>query len=125
MRLLLDTHVLLWALSTPESLSAQARTAIIEPANEVFVSAASAWEIGIKAALGKLRIPADLEEQMQATRFTPLPIEIPAALAVQHLPPHHGDPFDRLLVAQAQRDRLTLVTRDEVLGRYSVMILEA
>ena len=125
MRLLLDTHVLLWALSTPESLSAQARTAIIEPANEVLVSAASGWEVGAKAALGKLRIPADLEEQMQATRFTPLPIEIPAALAVQHLPPHHGDPFDRLLVAQAQRDRLTLVTRDEVLGRYSVMILEA
>jgi PIN domain nuclease of toxin-antitoxin system len=126
MNLLLDTHVLLWALDDDPSLSPAARTAITDGRNVVFVSAATAWEIVIKKALGKLRAPAgDYLEELRRHRFTPLDITTEHALAVENLPPHHADPFDRMLVAQAQVEKLTLVTRDERLLAYAVPTLQA
>ena len=124
-RLLLDTHTVLWALGSPEVLREDARRAIVDVDNDVFLSAASAWEMGVKVALGKLRIPDDLALQARASGFTELSVDISDGLAVQHLPPHHRDPFDRLLVVQAQRYRSTIVTRDQVIPRYDIPVLEA
>lgn len=125
MRLLLDTHVLLWALTDDPVLSVPARAAIVDGRNDVLVSAVSAWEITIKKALGRLRAPDDLPAQMAARRLIPLDVTIAHALAVGQLPAHHADPFDRLLVAQARSDQLTLVTRDAHIRRYEVDTLLA
>lgn len=111
MQLLLDTHALIWWLSNNPTLSSQARTAIANPHNFVFVSAASAWEIAIKKSLSKLEAPDDLAHQVERKKFKPLPISIEQALLVEKLPLHHQDPFDRLLIAQAQSLKLTIVTR--------------
>src|SRR5262249_51657678 len=100
MTLLLDTHVLLWWLDGTSELSRQAQKAIEDSRNIVYVSAAVAWEIAIKKALGKLDAPDDLETVMEACRFLPLPITIAHSLAVEKLPPYHRDPFDRLLIAR-------------------------
>ncbi|HEX5583249.1 type II toxin-antitoxin system VapC family toxin [Gaiella sp.] len=124
MNVLLDTHVLLWALGNVP-MRADARSLIENTRNTVCVSAASAWEIGIKKALGKLGAPDDLENQIRDARFIPLQVTIAHGLAVGELPRLHGDPFDRLLVAQAKLENLTLVTRDERLGEYGVPILAA
>lgn len=125
MRLLLDTHVLLWALTDDSSLTAAARAAIVDGRNRVVVSAVSAWEITIKRSLGKLRAPADLAEEVAAHRFTPLAVSLEHALAVGALPDLHRDPFDRLLVAQAGVEDLTIVTRDRAIARYDVDVLGA
>ena len=125
MNLLLDTHVLLWWLDDPALLSVKARAAIADGSNTVYVSAAAAWEIAIKRALGRLDAPDDLEEMMAEERFLPLPIRVRHALAVASLPPIHQDPFDRIQVAQAQLENLTLATRDPFIGRYDVPVLEA
>ena len=125
MRLLLDTHVLLWALTDDSSLTAAARAAIVDGRNRVVVSAVSAWEITIKRSLGKLRAPADLAEEVAAHRFTPLAVSLEHALAVGALPDLHRDPFDRLLVAQAGVEGLTIVTRDRAIARYDVDVLGA
>jgi PIN domain nuclease of toxin-antitoxin system len=124
MRLLLDTHALLWWLAD-ESLSARTREAIADPANLVAVSAASAWEISIKKALGKLAAPDDLEHQLEAGGFEPLPISVAHAVAAGHLPRHHEDPFDRMLIAQALAEGLTIVTRDKRFDDYRVPLLTA
>jgi PIN domain nuclease of toxin-antitoxin system len=124
-RLLLDTHVLLWSLGSPAQLRADARDAIEDGGNEVLVSAASAWEIAIKRALGRLEAPDDLPSAMEAAAFVPLSITIPHALAAGALPPHHRDPFDRMLVAQATLEELTVVTRDPHFARYGVPTLPA
>lgn len=124
MRLLLDTHALLWWLAD-EGLSAQARDAVADPANLVVVSAASAWEISIKKALGKLAAPDDLEHQVDAGGFSPLPISIAHAIAAGQLPRHHEDPFDRMLIAQAFAEGLTVVTRDKRFEDYGVALLPA
>lgn len=125
MNLLLDTHVLLWALDDDPSLSQAARNAIINGNNIVFVSAATAWEISIKRALGKLRTPAgDYLEELRRHRFTPLDITSEHALAVEGLPPHHADPFDRMLVAQAQIEGLTLITHDSRIQAYDVRTIK-
>jgi PIN domain nuclease of toxin-antitoxin system len=123
-RLLLDTHALLWWLAD-ESLSAQARDAIADPANLVMVSAATAWEISIKKALGKLAAPDDLEHQVQAGGFTALPISIAHGIAAGQLTRHHEDPFDRMLIAQAIVEGLTIVTRDKRFDDYGVALLPA
>lgn len=123
MRLLLDTHVLLWALTDDARLRPEVRERIADGRTPVVVSAASAWEITIKASLGKLRVPNDLPEQLEAARFEPLDVTIVHALAVGDLPDLHRDPFDRLLVAQAQVDGLTLVTSDPQVQRYDVEVL--
>lgn len=124
MRLLLDTHPLLWWLADA-GLSAPARDAIAEPANLVVVSAASAWEISIKKALGKLAAPDDLEHQVRAGGFEPLPVTIAHAVAAGQLARHHEDPFDRMLIAQALAERLTIVTRDKRFDDYGVALLPA
>ena len=123
MNLLLDTHVLLWWLDDPELLSADARRAIATGTNGVYVSAAAAWEIAIKKTLGRLEAPDDLERVMAEERFLPLAIGVAHALAVSSLPPIHQDPFDRIQVAQAQLENLTLVTRDAIIPRYDVPVL--
>jgi PIN domain nuclease of toxin-antitoxin system len=125
MRLLLDTHALLWALADPERLLETARRAISEGRNEVLASAACAWEIAVMREAGKLRAPDDLVEAAEETGFVWLAISPAHAMLAGSLPPHHRDPFDRMLVAQAQTESLTIVTRDERLDRYGVEILPA
>jgi PIN domain nuclease of toxin-antitoxin system len=124
-KLLLDTHTLLWALESPSTLRPEARTSIENRRTAVLVSSASAWEMGIKAAAGKLTIPADLVAQLREKRFTPLPVTVEHGLRVGELPLLHRDPFDRLLVAQAQLEGLTIVTRDPRIARYDVQTLAA
>lgn len=119
MRLLLDTHALVWALSAPRRLSARVRARIQDPDNVVFASAASTWEIAIKSALGK--IDADLDEVsagIEEADFQALPISIAHTRRVRELPARHRDPFDRILVAQALEEGLTIVTHDPVLVGY-------
>lgn len=120
MKLLLDTHALLWALARPGELAAEARRRLQDPANTVFVSVASAWEIEIKSALGKLDAPSDLAEQMQRQRFTELPVCLRHIRSLKGLPGLHRDPFDRLLVAQALADELVVVTRDARIRAYPI-----
>jgi PIN domain nuclease of toxin-antitoxin system len=124
-RLLLDTHVFLWCVSDPSQLSADARERITDPANAVAFSAASAWEIAIKMAAGKLAFDADLPQAVSDATFQELPISIAHALAAGALPPLHRDPFDRMLVAQAKTDGWTLVTRNQQLAKYGVPVLTA
>ncbi len=124
MNVLLDTHVLIWVFSQDPRLSQAAIEAISDGSNLVFVSAATAWEIVIKKALGKLKVPGNYQEGLQRYRFTPLSITTEHALAVEQLPPYHKNPFDRMLIAQAQIERLTLVTRDPNMKAYGVPIIE-
>lgn len=123
--LLLDTHVVLWWLDDPQQIAPTAREAIADGLNDVFVSAASAWEVAIKSALGKLHAPDDLEAALAEAGFTALPITVRHALGVRELPDVHQDPFDRILVAQARAEGFTLVTRDPRLGQYGVGVLTA
>ena len=125
MRLLLDTHVLLWWLADDQTLGAGTRSTIAAADNLVFVSAASAWEISIKRSLGKLDAPSDLIAQLERNRFEPLSITVDHAYAAGALPHHHEDPFDRILVAQALAEELTLVTRDPRLDAYGVTAFKA
>lgn len=120
MTLLLDTHAFLWWMDDPGLLSRAAREAIADGKNTVYVSAAVAWEITIKRALGKLDAPDDLEDAMQANRFLPLPISVAHALAVAGLPPIHRDPFDRMLLAQAKHEGFKLVSRDQHAAQYGI-----
>ena len=112
MNLLLDTHVLLWWLDDPSLLSEAAGPPFATEESTVYVSAATAWEIVIKKALGRLDAPDDLEGVLRASRFLPLSVTVAHAVTVQLLPGHHRDPFDRVLIAQAMVDGLTIVTRD-------------
>ncbi len=124
MRLLLDTHVLLWALEAPQRLPAGIRAAIEDTENDVYASAASAWEIAIKQSLGKLPVPrADLLETLSCANLAELPVTLKHAQATRLLPPIHRDPFDRMLVAQAQTEGLSLVSRDPLVRRYPVTVL--
>jgi PIN domain nuclease of toxin-antitoxin system len=126
MNLLLDTHTFLWAIDNHPNLSQKAREAIVDGNNIVFISAATAWEIAIKKAIGKLKLPeSGYLQELTLHRFTPLDITTEHALAIEHLPPHHKDPFDRMLIAQALVDKLTLITRDEKIKAYAVSVIEA
>jgi PIN domain nuclease of toxin-antitoxin system len=122
---LLDTHALLWALLAPRRLSPTAADAIEDGANEVFVSVVSAWEIEIKRAKGKLLISMPLSEALSEQRFKTLPVALPYVLAVESLPRRHRDPFDRMLIAQAQLEGMTLVTSDREVRHYPVATLPA
>lgn len=122
-RYLLDTHVLLWWFMDDPRLGASARQAIANARNEVYVSAASGWEIAIKKALGKLQAPDDLESQAGAQGFTSLSITFHHAEQAGLLPLLHRDPFDRILIAQAQAENLALITADERIKRYEVRTL--
>jgi PIN domain nuclease of toxin-antitoxin system len=121
-RLLLDTHVALWWHADDRRLRAAGRRAIAGAA-EVWVSAASAWEVSIKVALGKLRPPGAFDEAVEASGFRQLPVTFRHAAGAGALPLRHRDPFDRMLVAQAQLEDLTLVTHDDVFDRYGVAVL--
>ena len=123
--LLLDTHVVLWWLDDPAALDAPARRLIADPRNRVFVSAAVAWEITIKRQLGKLDAPDNLETALTEERFQHLPITVRHVLAVAELPAIHGDPFDRIQIAQARLEGLTIVTRDATIPGYGVPCVRA
>lgn len=123
MRLLLDTHVLIW-WDEGATISAEADKAIRE-ADQVYVSAVSGWEIAIKTALGRLQTKRTVTAAAEDSGFEELPVRLAHAESLAALPPHHRDPFDRMLIAQARAERLTLVTRDRALARYGVRILPA
>ena len=125
LRLLLDTCVLLWALEDNPRLSRKARQLIVEPSNEVYVSAASAWEMAIKSARGQLNAPDNLTEELVKAKFTELQITIAHGEQAARLPMIHGDPFDRMLIAQAQVEDLTLITSDSKIPQYEVEVLGA
>jgi PIN domain nuclease of toxin-antitoxin system len=128
-RLLVDTHCWLWYLLAPEKLNADAQGLLRSDEHEVFLSAASAWEIVIKHALGKLRLPLPpaeyIPDRVTALGHRPAAIELRHVLHLAQLPPHHRDPFDRVLVAQAQVDGLQLVTADRQLEAYAVELVWA
>jgi PIN domain nuclease of toxin-antitoxin system len=125
MNLLLDTQVVIWSLAADRRLKATARQSIEDGSNRVWVSAASAWEIEIKTALGKIQVPADLLAQMRAVNFDELAIRIEHALYLHRLPPLHRDPFDRIIVSQALCEGLTLVTTDPIMRSYPVRSIRA
>lgn len=123
---MLDTNALLWALSGDDRLG-RASSVIADRHNRIFVSAASAWEIAFKLALGKLRVPPNLStwspSELALAQLTPLPIRLSHALRVEHLPQYHADPFDRILVAQAIHEGLTIVTGDSQFATYDVRVI--
>jgi len=124
LRFLLDTHALLWALSAPQQLPVSLRRAIQAAENDVYASLVSAWEIAIKAALGKLEFDVrSLERTLAATGIQLLDVNLQHVARVAELPQHHGDPFDRMLVAQAMCESMTLVSRDRELAKYGVKLL--
>ena len=121
MRLLLDTHVVLWWISGSRKLTLFAKDLIADPANEIFVSAASIWEVAIKRGLGRIEVDLDeLRTAVDEGGFRPLDIDFGHASAVWKLPSIHRDPFDRMLVAQSRLEHLVLVTRDEVFLEYDL-----
>jgi len=124
-RLLLDTHVVLWWLATPEVIAPIASHAIAQTENTVYVSAASIWEMGVKQQLQKLTLPGDPLEAIVSVGFDCLAITAAHSWRAGSLPPHHRDPFDRLLVAQAEMEGMVLVTRDVHISHYGVPILPA
>lgn len=126
MRLLIDTHILLWAAAMPDRLSPAVSAAIIEADNTIFVSAATAWELSIKVAAGRLDFPVHrFDEILTEYGFEPLPISPDHAIAAGSLVRLHNDPFDRILVAQAHLETLMLVTDDAAIRRYPVALFGA
>lgn len=129
MRLLLDTHCWLWSESAPERLAPDVQALLMDRENELLLSAASTWEVALKYALGKLALPEPpatyVPSRMARNALTALPIVPSHTLQAAALPPHHRDPFDRMLVAQAQLEGLTLVTADPQLTAYDVRLLWA
>lgn len=119
-RLLVDTHAVLWWLDDDPALSLAARSAIADPGNAPLVSAASVWEMAIKRSLGKLRVPDDLPAKLLDGGFEWLAVSALHSWDVRELPLHHRDPFDRLVIAQALRERIGIVTRDRRFGAYGV-----
>lgn len=118
-RFLLDTHVFIWWCTDDRRLGARSRK-VIRNAADVFVSAASAWEIAIKVTLGKLEFPISVDEARQTAGFSDLPVLVTHADAVRKLERHHADPFDRLLITQARLEGLALMTADRALAPYQV-----
>ena len=125
MNLLLDTHTVLWWLNDDPTLSEAARAAIADPENTVFLSAVVVWEIRIKQGIGKLDLPDDFGEVLTEQRFPELAVTVDHAHTIAGLPAIHRDPFDRLLVAQAMVEKMTLVTRDPAIAKYGVDIIIA
>ena len=125
MRYLLDTHILLWWLAADSRLSAGALSTITEPRNRIFISAATVWEIGIKSQLGKLKIEESIPLLLLSEGFEELSITGLHAQEAANLPGHHKDPFDRMLIAQARLERLTLISTDNNIADYDVDLFNA
>lgn len=125
MRALVDSHVLIWWLEGPERVAAPARAVIATRENEVYFSAASIWELGLKQAKGKLRLPDLFVDLLTAEGFRELPVTVPHAHRAFALPRLHHDPFDRMLLAQAQHEGLLFLTRDAALRAYPVPTMPA
>ena len=127
MRCLLDTVIFLWSISAQEKLNKEARELLVNPRHEIYLSAASSWEISLKVAIGKLKLPGPasrfVPERLQILGIQPLSITHSHALAVGDLPPHHRDPFDQILIAQARVEKMVLLTSDHQLSKYDVEIL--
>jgi PIN domain nuclease of toxin-antitoxin system len=127
MRALLDTPTFLWWITDDPRLSPRVRKIMSDGGNELFLSAASGWEMAIKAKLGRLQLPGDLErfisEQLALNAIESLPVEMSHALHVYKLPDHHRDPFDRMLIAQAQLENLPILTADPQISRYPVEVI--
>jgi PIN domain nuclease of toxin-antitoxin system len=123
-RLLLDTHILIWTVAASKNLSAGLKDVLADPENAAFVSVASVWEISIKQAAGKLHFPlGQIDDILIRMGYGQLPIYLDHALAAGQLPLHHRDPFDRMLIAQAQIEDLTLVSQDEAFAAYGIPLL--
>ena len=124
MKLLLDTHAVIWWVDHDELLSESAHEAIADPQNELFISAASIWEISIKVGIGKLKLSLPYREWMNTAvadlRASILPISVESCDVQSSLPLHHGDPFDRLIVAQSSVEQVAIVSSDEMFDRYGV-----
>jgi PIN domain nuclease of toxin-antitoxin system len=125
LRLLLDSHVLLWFAATDPSLATDVDAAILDGANQVLISVASVWELEVKRRKGTLQTPTDVAGHVNSAGFDLLEIGLDHVVRAAELPSHHRDPFDRLLVAQAQSERAVLVTGDAALERYDVPIMRA
>jgi len=124
-RALLDSNALLWFIAEPAQLARRARDILSEDNTEAFVSVASLWELSIKAGLGKLTLPPDLLDLIADSELALLAIEPRHAMRVAHLPRLHGDPFDRLLIAQAIIEDLVVVTRDRTFAAYGLPVIPA
>ena len=123
MKCLLDTHAFIWLITDDDRLSVKARGAILDNRTTLYLSSASIWEMVIKSSLGKLKLPdhpeSFIQKQLEATQIQELPITFRHAFHLQHLPNHHKDPFDRMLVAQALAEKLTILTIDPLIAQYS------
>jgi len=124
-RFLLDTHVFLWWIIDSPKLATDAKNAIVSGQNQIYISAATTWEISIKKSIGKLDAPDDLDGIVEQERFIQLPISLYHGQIAGQLPQHHRDPFDRMLISQAQTEGLILVTADPNILKYSVQTLNA
>jgi PIN domain nuclease of toxin-antitoxin system len=122
-KLILDTHAALWWLSGDERFGSAAEEHVADATNQVLLSAAVVWEVAIKRSLGKLEAPGDFAPTLLGAGARPLPVGLDHAAAVEQLPWHHRDPFDRLLVAQATVERAALVSADEALGAYGIRVV--
>ena len=127
MRALLDTHTFLWWIIDDPQISSRVRDIISNSSNELFLSAASCWEIAIKAKIGRIKLPDRphifVSEQMSLNTIQGLPIQISHALHVFNLPHHHIDPFDRIIIAQSQLEKLPILTSDSLISKYKVKII--
>jgi PIN domain nuclease of toxin-antitoxin system len=123
LRLLLDTHAALWWLTDDQRLSETAARHVADDSNQVLLSAAVVWEVAVKRSLGKLRAPPDFAAALLAGGLQPLAVTVEHAEAVEHLPWHHRDPFDRLLVAQASSEGAAIVSRDAALRDYGIPVI--
>ncbi|MEA3439083.1 MAG: type II toxin-antitoxin system VapC family toxin [Chloroflexota bacterium] len=127
MKLLLDTHTFIWWITDNPQISPKIRRLMSDGSNEIFFSAASGWEIAIKARLGRLELNEDLSRfiptQLSENAFSVLPIELSHTLHTYHLPYHHRDPFDRLLIAQSQLEKMPLASNDQLLAGYDVELI--
>ena len=128
MKVLIDTHVLLWSLIEPERLNGEATDLLTDNTVERYFSAASCWEIGIKFGKGSLELPDEpmkcVPEAMQNAGLVPLPVKVSDALSVAALPLHHKDPFDRLLVVQAKQNGMYIMSRNRIFAEYAVDLIE-
>ncbi len=129
MKLLIDSHVWIWWMADLEALSKETRNILEDPRNEIFVSTASSWEIAIKYSIGKIILPSSPEEfflhGLAKCGFSTLKIDNLHALRVASLPLHHNDPFDRMLIAQAQVEKLPIITSDKKFSMYEVQLIQA